>query len=107
MVGSGHFSAHIDIPDQAPFPASGRALLFNGEFHGRPALLGHVYGPRPQQTTEVVPFILGRSRQAIFGTTLTATLPQVGDEWGYVTGFDLALGHSYQFEGQKDQPVDC
>jgi hypothetical protein len=100
LVGSGHFEAHIDIPDQAPFPASGRALIFNGEFHGRPALLGHVYGPRPQQTTEVVPFILGRSRQATFGTTLSARMPEVGADWGYVTGFDLALGHSYRFQGQ-------
>ena len=82
LVGSGHFSAHIDIPDQSPFPAAGRALLFNGMVHGRPVLFGHVYGPRPVQTTEVMAFVVGRSRQADFGVTLTATMPEVGDDWG-------------------------
>ena len=101
LVGSGHFSAHIDIPDQSPFPAAGRALLFNGMVHGRPVLFGHVYGPRPVQTTEVMAFVVGRSRQADFGVTLTATMPEVGDDWGYVTGFDLAMGRTYRYQGRR------
>jgi len=99
LVGDGHFAAHIDIPDQSPFPSSGRALLFNGRVHGRPVLFGHVYGARPVRTTEVMSFVVGRSRQSEFGITLTAKMPEVGDEWGYVTGFDLAMGRNYRYQG--------
>lgn len=50
LVGSGIFSAHIDVPEQAPFPAAGRLLVFNSRYHGHRALLGHVYGSQPVPT---------------------------------------------------------
>jgi hypothetical protein len=95
LVGSGHFTAHIDLPEQTPFPAAGRLLVFNSRYHGHPALLGHVYGPRPVPTALDVYFRLGWERKGPFGLTLTATMPEVGEEWGYVTSFEISLGRRY------------
>jgi hypothetical protein len=101
LVGSGHFTAHIDLPEQSPFPAAGRLLVFNSSYHGHRALLGHVYGPQPVPTALDVYFRLHQERKGPFGLKLTATMPEVGEEWGYVTGFEVSLGRRYLLHGQK------
>jgi hypothetical protein len=101
LVGSGRFNAHIDLPEQAPFPAAGKLLVFNARYHGHKALLGHVYGSQPVPTALDMYFRLHRERAGPFGLTLTATLPEVGEEWGYVKGFEVNLGRRYSFHGRE------
>lgn len=101
LVGSGEFTAHIDLPEQAPFPAAGRLLIFNSRYHGHRALLGHVYGSQPVPTALDMYFRLGSERKGPFGLTFTATIPDVGEEWGYVTGFDINLGRRYLLHGRR------
>lgn len=101
LVGSGRFTAHIDLPEQTPFPSSGQLLVFNSSYRGRRALLGHVYGPRPVPTAFDMYFRLHQERKGPFGLTLTATLPNVGEEWGYVTGFEVNLGRHYLLHGRR------
>ncbi len=101
LVGSGHFSAHIDLPEQTPFPAAGRLLVFNSRYRGHRALLGHVFGPQPAPTAVDMYFRLHREQKGPFGLTLTATLPEVGEEWGYVKGFEVSLGRRYLFHGHE------
>ena len=100
LVGSGHFSAHIDVPE-APFPASGRLLVFNARYRGHRVLLGHVYGRRPVPTALDMRFRLRREKRGPFGLVLAATMPDVGEEWGYVTGFDVTLGRRYLTRGHE------
>lgn len=95
LVGSGHFTAHIDLPEQAPFPAAGRLLVFNSRYRGHKALLGHVYGSQPVPTALDMFFRLHWERKGPFGLAFTATMPDVGEEWGYVTGFEVSLGRRY------------
>jgi hypothetical protein len=101
LVGSGHFSAHIDLPEQTPFPAAGRLLVFNSRYRGHRALLGHVFGRQPAPTAIDMYFRLHREQKGPFGLTLTATLPEVGEEWGYVKGFEVNLGRRYLFHGRE------
>jgi hypothetical protein len=101
LVGSGHFTAHIDLPEQSPFPSAGRLLVFNSSYHGHRALLGHVYGTQPVPTALDMYFRLHQERKGPFGLTLTATLPDVGEEWGYVTGFEVSVGRRYLLHGRR------
>jgi hypothetical protein len=101
LVGSGSFTAHIDLPDQTPFPSSGRLLVFSSSYRGHRALLGHVYGSKPVPTALDMYFRLHQERKGPYGLTLTATLPEVGEEWGYVTGFEVSLGRSYLLHGRR------
>lgn len=101
LVGSGHFTAHIDVPEQAPFPADGRLLVFNSRYHGHGALLGHVFGRQPVPTAIDMYFRLHREKKGPFGLTFTATVPDVGEEWGYVKGFEVNLGRRYRFHGRE------
>jgi hypothetical protein len=101
LVGSGSFTAHIDVPEQAPFPAAGRLVIFNSRYHGHRALLGHVYGPQPVPTALDMYFRLRQGRKGPFGLVFTATMPDVGQEWGYVKGFKINLGRRYLFHGRE------
>jgi hypothetical protein len=90
LIGAGHFSADVKIPEQSPFPSAGKILAFNGRLRGRPAIFAHVYGTDPVPTSYVLSFAIHRGR-GTYGTLLQAALPQVTGEWGYVTGVSLSL----------------
>jgi DNA-binding beta-propeller fold protein YncE len=91
LVGEGRFSARVLLPAQAPFPSSGKVYAFNGRWHGRPAILAHVYGTEPLPVSYTIPFEL-TPRKGTFGTLLRASLPQVTGDSGYITGLSLAFG---------------
>jgi hypothetical protein len=93
LVGEGSFSADVLLPTQAPFPSFGKVSAFSGAFHGKPAILAHVYGTEPTPTSYTLPFLLRRTR-GTYGTLITAALPQATSEWGYVTGLSLRLGRT-------------
>ena len=100
LVGQGRFSARILLPEQAPFPSNGRIFAFNGTYRGQPAVLAHIYGTRPAPTSTTLPFRISRSAGA-FGTRLTASLPQVTSEWGYVTGLEMKLQRRFSDRGKR------
>jgi hypothetical protein len=100
LIGTGHFTSHIDIPEQAPFPAVGRMLAFNSRRNGKPAVAAHVYGKNPVPTSEVLPMTFSRRGQGAFGPIVSVEMPKIGNEWGYVSGFDLTLERRYRYHGR-------
>jgi DNA-binding beta-propeller fold protein YncE len=99
LVGEGHFSADVKLPEQSPFPSEGKVLAFNGRVNGKPAILAHIYGTQPAPTSAVLPFVLGSGR-GTYGTTLEASLPQATGSWGYVTGLRMSLRRSFSYHGK-------
>jgi hypothetical protein len=100
LVGEGRFSAKVLLSQQAPYPAAGRLLAFNGLLHGKPALFAHVYGTYPVPTSFTLPFEI-ESPRGTFGTVLTTSLPAVTGNSGYVTGLSLALGRVSLSHGHR------
>ncbi len=98
LVGEGTFSAKVLIPEQAPFPSSGKIYAFNGRWHGHPAILAHVYGTEPVPVSYTIPFEL-LSQHGTFGTLLRASLPAVTGGSGYITGLSLSLGRGSTARG--------
>ncbi len=90
LIGEGHFSANVKIPEQSPFPSDGKVLAFNGRLRGKPAIFAHIYGTEPVPTSYVLPFLI-KPAHGTYGTVLEASLPHVTGEWGYVTGVSLNL----------------
>ena len=60
LVGEGQFSAQVGFTGQAPFPARGKVLAFNGIYKGAPAILAHVYGTHPAPTSALCRSSSGR-----------------------------------------------
>jgi hypothetical protein len=103
LLGSGHFTSHIEIPEQAPFPARGRVLAFNTTREDRPAIAIHVFGRKPASITTVLGAAITRSGPASssLGPRLTIEMPKIGDDWGYVSSFDLTLHRRYRYRGRN------
>jgi hypothetical protein len=99
LVGEGRFSAKVGFTGQAPFPAQGKVLAFNGTDRGAPAILVHVYGTEPAPTSYTFPLLIGHSG-GTYGTTLRATLPETAGDSGYITGLSLSLRRTYTSHGE-------
>jgi hypothetical protein len=100
LIGEGSFSANVKLPEQSPFPSNGKVLAFNGRFQGKPAVFAHIFGTTPVPTSIVLPFVI-TSTGGTFGTVLTASLPRVTGDWGYVTGISMKLRRTYLFRGEQ------
>jgi DNA-binding beta-propeller fold protein YncE len=100
LVGEGHFSANVKLPEQSPFPSQGEVVAFNGRLHGRPAILAHIYGTQPAPTSYVLPFLI-RSSHGTYGNVLEASLPQATGDWGYVTGLRMTLRRRFSYRGAR------
>ena len=98
LVGEGRFSARVLLPEQAPFPSSGKVYAFNGRWHGHPAILAHVYGTEPVPVSYTIPFELLVHR-GTYGTLLRASLPEVTGNSGYITGLSLNFGRGPHARG--------
>lgn len=100
LVGEGHFSADVELPEQSPFPSAGKVLAFNGRYQGKPAIFAHIYGTDPVPTSYVLPFLI-QGTKGTYGTVLAASLPKVTGEWGFVTGISMILGRSFSYRGKR------
>jgi len=99
LVGEGHFSANVKLPQQSPFPSAGKVLAFNGRLRGKPAIFAHIYGTQPAPTSTVLPFSI-KGAHGTYGTVLEASLPQATGDWGYVTGLKMDLRRSFNYRGK-------
>lgn len=100
LVGRGRFAANVDFPSLPSIPAQGRVLAFNGRSHGGPAILLHIHGSTPIEATFVLPFRVSRPREGEFGTVLSAKIPRIAADLGYVTDIALTIGRRYRHAGE-------
>jgi hypothetical protein len=99
LVGEGHFSAEVLLPEQSPFPSEGRILAFNGEVLDHPVIFAHIYGRQPVPTSFVLPFVV-RHSNGRYATTLVAYLPKIKANWGFIRRISLRLSRLYRYQGQ-------
>lgn len=100
LVGKGHFSSTVLQAEVSPFPSEGDLYAFNGTYNGKPAILAHVYGTEPIPTSYTIPFTIGKGK-GDYGTTLVAPMPDVGSDWGFITGLSLNLGRTFHYRGER------
>ncbi len=101
LVGRGQFAANVEFPDRAPFPVHGQMLAFNGRSHGRPAILLHIHGSSPAEVTVVLAFTIRHPAKGKFGTVLSAKIPRLASDLGYVTHVSLVFSRKYEYRGKS------
>ena len=101
LVGKGSFSVDVVLGGQEPYPTSGRLLIFNGAYRGKPALLGQIYSAHPFSNSFVIPFVIASKPRGRYGLTLTATLPRALTNWGHVTALHMRLARRYSYRGHR------
>jgi hypothetical protein len=100
LVGEGSFSASVSIPEQSPFPSTGKILAFNGVDHGRPVIFAHIYGTEPVPTSLTLPLRISAAT-GTFATVLTTSLPEVASNIAYVSSIDLRLSRTFSSGGRR------
>lgn len=100
LVGTGAISAAATFTGGSPFPFHGRLLAFNSTVNGRRVILAHVYGTEPLSISRTITFHL-RSPTGTYGTVLSAMVPNVAGEFGYLTAISLDLHRLYTYRGQR------
>jgi hypothetical protein len=99
VIGTGSFAAHVKLPEQSPYPSDGKVTAFNGVFRGRHVVFAHVFGAKPLPQSQILIFKLGKTG-GTYRTTLTAELPQVAAEWGYVSEVSLQISRVFKYRGR-------
>lgn len=100
LLGHGSFDANLEFHGEAPAPVHGRMLVFNGGSHRHPVFLLHVYTSKPADVTIVLRFTVSHPAHGKFGTELTATIPRLASDLGYVTAVSLVFDRRYRYRGR-------
>jgi hypothetical protein len=99
LVGEGSFSVDVVLGGQDPYPTTGRLLLFNARYKGRPAVLGQIYSPHPFANSFVIPLAITQPKHGPYGIALSGTLPRAFTSWGHITALQLHLARRYRYKG--------
>jgi hypothetical protein len=100
QIGHGNVTSRVYLPGQGAFASNGELLAFNGKVKGKPAILAQVSSGAPLPLTYVIVFEV-KKKGGTFGTELIGTLPAIASEYGYISAFDLSLGRTYTYKGEK------
>lgn len=99
LVGEGAYAAKTAFPEQETFPSQGHILAFNGVFHGREAILAHIYGGDPVPIARLIVFHVDH-KAGTYGTVITGRLSATLNHYGYITMIALSLHRAYRFRGE-------
>jgi hypothetical protein len=75
-------------------------LIFNGRENGHPVLLTHIFTSNPFFSSFVLTFAIKKIK-GLYGTQLSASLPEALGSWGYVDRIKLTLKRKYQYKGKE------
>jgi hypothetical protein len=100
VIGHGHVTVQVRIRSQLPYLVPAGLLAFNGPLvDGKKTIVAQVYAKRPPGSF-ILTFKVER-RHGLYGTVLSTTLPQSSWAWAYLLHFDMTLGRTYVFRGQR------
>jgi hypothetical protein len=101
QVGEGRVGGVLVLPEQKPTAFGGRVVAFNGRMpDGGPAILAHLYLPRPVPVSFVLAFRVSHGH-GTFGTRLVATVPAQTRRSVHITEFSLRLHRVFTVAGQR------
>jgi hypothetical protein len=101
LVGEGRVGGVLVLPEQKPTRFDGPIVAFNGRMpDGSPAILAHLYLPRPVPISFVLAFRVERGH-GTFGTRLVATVPAETRRTAHITAFSLRLHRVFEVGGDR------
>ena len=100
LVGTGRAGAEIAFPEQPPFFASGKMLIFNGRPQkGHRVFIFHVYAHVPAPTTFVTTAVIGKASRG-FGTSALLKIPTIVAGQGSLDFAELSIHRTWTYRGK-------
>jgi hypothetical protein len=107
-VGEGAGRAVVNFPEQAPIWISSPITIFNGpRKHGDPTVLAHAYTTVPVATTFVVPIVIERINDGVYGYRTEAKIPSIAGGAGIPIAGHLKIGRKWTFRGRDYSYVNA
>lgn len=108
LVGTGRVAATVDFPDQAPIPAFGPLLAFNGVPKGKhPVILFHMFPSEPIATAIVSEGVISKAPGKTYGKRVRTEIPIIAGGNGSLTGFDVTIKRRWEHGGKRRSYVSA
>jgi hypothetical protein len=102
IVGEGVGHGVIKFPEQQPIRVSSPLTLFNGpKEHGLDTVIGHGYLSVPVPTTYIVPIVIERIHNGVYGYRINVKIPPIAGGYGIPISIKGKVGRKWTFEGKR------
>jgi hypothetical protein len=102
IVGEGEGKAVIAFPESRPFSVSTPITIFNGpRQHGAPTAIAHAYLSVPIPTTYIVPIVIERVHDGVYGYRVRVNLPSIAGGAGVPISGSVRVGRKWAFKGHR------
>lgn len=108
IVGEGVGHGVVKFPEQAPIPVSSPLTLFNGpKEHGFDTVIGHGYLDVPVPTTYVVPIVIEKINNGVYGYRINVEIPPIAGGYGIPISAKGKVGRKWTFGGKKHSFINA
>jgi hypothetical protein len=108
IVGEGEGSAIVQFPEQKPIPISSPITLFNGpKKHGDDTVIAHAYTTVPVPTTFIIPIVIERIHNGVYGYRTEAKIPRIAGGAGHPISGSLKVGRKWTYKGIEHSYVNA
>jgi hypothetical protein len=108
IVGQGFGTAIVDFPEQAQIPVSSPITIFNGpEVRGNDTVLAHAYTTVPVATTFIVPVVIEKIHNGVYGYRVEAKIPKIAGGYGHPISGHITVDRKWTFKGRKHSYVNA
>lgn len=102
IIGSGHTSVEVQLPEQRPIPVDSALTVFNGgQKGGTTTFYIHAFFTAPVSGAIVTTVKIKKINRGRYGLKSVASIPKIVNGAGSVTSFDLKIGKTYTYKGKK------
>jgi hypothetical protein len=102
IVGKGRGSAFVKFDEQAPFKISSPITLFNGPRKGGDVtVIAHAHTTVPVPTALVVPIVIERINNGVYGYRTEARVPRIAGGYGIPASGELTIGRRWTYKGKR------
>lgn len=108
IVGEGFGRAVVAFPEQKPIPVSSPITIFNGpRKHGDPTVYAHAFTTVPAPTTFVVPVVIEKIHNGVYGYRTKARIPKIAGGAGHGISLKGTIGRRWTFKGVHHSYVNA
>jgi len=108
IVGKGFGRAIVAFPEQAHIPVSSPITAFNGpKKRGFDTILFHAYTTVPVATTFIVPVVIEKIRNGIYGYRVKAKIPKIAGGYGHPVSGRLTVDRKTKVGGKLHSYVNA
>jgi hypothetical protein len=102
IVGEGKGSAIVAFPESKQIHITSPITIFNGpRIHGNDTVLAHAYTTVPVPTTFIIPVVIEKIHNGVYGYRTVAEIPKIAGGAGHPISGSLKIGRKWTYKGVR------